>query len=80
MFWGLEWWAVRMATVGAAIGTIVVIVIGRALESLVHGVSVRDPIALAVGPALVVSVAALAAALPARRAAAVPATEALRQE
>ena len=43
-------------------------VAGPFLAHLLYGVSPRDPLAIAAGPALLIVVAALAVSLPARRA------------
>jgi ABC-type lipoprotein release transport system permease subunit len=51
----------------------------RVFSTLVYGVSVRDPIALAAGPVLVLLAAFAAAAIPATRAIRVSPVAALRE-
>ena len=52
----------------------------RLLEALVYGVSARDPLTYVVVPLVVVSVAVLAALIPARRAARVDPVSVLRMD
>ena len=68
----------RLATTGALAGAIVSLGTGGVLASLLYGVAPRDPATLAAVTIAVVAMAALAAWLPARRAAAVDPAEALR--
>jgi hypothetical protein len=53
---------------GALLGIALALAGARVFSSLVYGVSVRDPLSLAAGPALVLVAAFLAAAIPATRA------------
>jgi predicted permease len=70
----------KLASAGCAIGLVGAFYASRLLESLVFGVSALDPLVLALA-ALTVIMLALAAALPpARRAAAINLTDALRAE
>jgi putative ABC transport system permease protein len=72
--------AVWMTGVGLGAGLLLLLALGRTFEGLLFGVAATDP-GTAGGVALVLaSVASLAAWLPARRAARVPPTEALRAE
>jgi len=69
----------RPAFLGLGIGLAGSLVFGRALSSLVFGVSPNDPAILASVAALLATVALLACALPARRATHVEPTEALQE-
>lgn len=69
-----------MTAIGGVLGLAAAVVIGRAAQSLLFGLSAFDLAAFA-GAAVVISTVALAAGyLPARRAARIPPTEALRAE
>jgi ABC-type lipoprotein release transport system permease subunit len=57
-----------LAAIGVAIGCAGALVVGRALRSLLHGVSPHDPATLAVVCAFVAVASLLACYLPARRA------------
>jgi predicted permease len=72
--------ASRLAGVGIGAGVVIFIAIGRYLQSLVYGVSARDPIALIACAAVLGGLALLAAWIPARRAAVVDPAETLRAE
>ena len=54
--------------------------LSRFLESILFEVSARDPVTFAVVPIILLAVSALAAYLPARRAAGISPMEALRAE
>jgi putative ABC transport system permease protein len=60
---------IKAAILGAVLGLIVSIPVTRLIGGLLFGVTPGDPIAYALGPALLVSTALLASYLPARRAA-----------
>ena len=67
------WWRVQrdgiaLAAVGSLLGVVAAVAGARVFSSLAYGVSVRDPLSLAIGPALVLVAAFLAAAIPATRA------------
>jgi predicted permease len=67
------WWRVQrdglvLAGTGALLGITAAVAGGRLFSTLAYGVSVRDPLALAAGPALVLVAAFIAAAIPATRA------------
>jgi ABC-type antimicrobial peptide transport system permease subunit len=63
---------------GLAAGTAVALVLAPALSGLLFGVSPRDAISLAIGPAALAGAALLANVVPARRAARIDPTLALR--
>ncbi|HWA40114.1 MAG TPA: FtsX-like permease family protein, partial [Gemmatimonadales bacterium] len=71
---------VRIAVLGVVIGTAGGLLAGRALASLVYGVSPYDPLNLVFVALLLVLVAALASLLPALRASRVDPMVALRSE
>ena len=58
-----------IAVLGAAVGTLAVAWWGNLLTVFLHGLSARDPIALAAGPAVTAAVILLSSASPALRAA-----------
>ena len=72
--------AVRAAAVGALIGMALALALGRAVSSLLFGVKPADPASVLGAVAVLLAVAALAAYLPARRAAQIDPMEALRCE
>jgi putative ABC transport system permease protein len=74
------WSALRIAGAGVVLGLALAAMFARGLEGFLYGVSARDPLAFA-GVALVLLLAAaVAAALPARRASRIDPTEALRAD
>jgi ABC-type antimicrobial peptide transport system permease subunit len=72
--------ALKLAAIGAAAGLLAALAFARALESILYGVSTTDPTLYASVLAVILLAAAAAAYLPARRAAAVDPTEALRAD
>ncbi|MFL5581916.1 MAG: ADOP family duplicated permease [Gemmatimonadaceae bacterium] len=68
-----------LALAGLAAGAVLFVGLGRVLASLLYGIGARDPLTLTACAALLVATAALAAWLPARRAAAVDPAIALRE-
>jgi putative ABC transport system permease protein len=72
--------ALRLAAVGVAVGAAAAIPAARLLSGLLYGVDARDPATFAVAAGVLVAVAALAALLPARRAAAIQPLDALRPD
>jgi predicted permease len=70
----------RTVVVGIAIGGGAAVAGARLLRSLVYGVSTIDPVTFIVVPLVVAAVAALAAAIPARRASRVDPVTVLRME
>jgi ABC-type antimicrobial peptide transport system permease subunit len=65
---------------GMAIGLVAAIGFTQLMESLLFGVSPRDPVAFTVMPLVLAAAAMLASYLPARRASAVDPAESLRAE
>jgi putative ABC transport system permease protein len=70
----------RLVLAGVVIGGLSALVLGRILESQLHGVSATDPLAFTAAVGVLVAVAALACYLPARRATRVDPILALREE
>ena len=68
----------RLALAGVAIGVAGALWLSRLLESLLYAVAPRDPLSFATAGALLIAVAALASAVPARRATRVDPIVALR--
>ncbi len=71
---------VRVAGVGVAVGAIVALLGGRAVASLLYGVSPHDPVVLGLAVVVLLTVAIFASYLPARRASRVDPMVALRYE
>jgi predicted permease len=71
--------AVVLAAAGIAIGVSAAALLSRTLETLVYGVSTRDPLTFATAPAVLLAVALAAALAPALRAAAVDPIETLKR-
>lgn len=72
--------SLRNAGAGIVLGCALALVAGRLVQSLLVGVSVRDPMTLGAVAAVLLAVAACAAVVPARRAARTDPVEALRAE
>jgi ABC-type antimicrobial peptide transport system permease subunit len=72
--------AVIIAGAGVIVGTAAAFGLVRILEGLLYGVSMTDPVAFVAVPALLLGAAALAAYVPARRAARVDPLQALRAD
>jgi putative ABC transport system permease protein len=71
---------VRLAAIGAGVGIAIAIVASRVMESLLYDTPARDPV-VSVGVAvLLVAIAAVASAMPARRAMRVDPVKALKAE
>ncbi len=73
-------YALVLTGIGVAIGLGAALSLTRLMNSLLFGISPMDPLTYAVVPAVLMASAALASYLPARRAASVDPTEALRTE
>jgi ABC-type antimicrobial peptide transport system permease subunit len=70
----------RMALIGGVIGLAAAVAAGRVVETLLFGLSGRDPWVLAGAEAVLSAVMCLAGYLPARRASNIAPMEALRYE
>ncbi|HET8697758.1 MAG TPA: FtsX-like permease family protein, partial [Gammaproteobacteria bacterium] len=70
----------RLSALGAAVGLVAAVALGRVLSSLLFGVSPMDPVAYAGALGVTLAAAALASYVPARRAAAIDPMETLRAE
>jgi putative ABC transport system permease protein len=68
LWWSVQRDALLLAGSGAVIGAAAARASARVFTTLVYGVSVRDPLALGVGPTLVIVAGFMAAAIPATRA------------
>jgi predicted permease len=66
--------------IGAAVGLVLSLAVGKLLSSLLYGVPGFDPVVLSAAPALLAAVAFLACYIPARRAARLDPMVALRDE
>jgi predicted permease len=72
--------AVLLAAIGVAVAMPVTLALSRAMRSVVYGIKPHDPLTMIGAAVLMIVVAALAAWIPARRAAKVDPMEALRYE
>ncbi|UCG84990.1 MAG: ABC transporter permease, partial [Gemmatimonadota bacterium] len=70
----------RLAAVGMALGLCAAGILARVMRGLLYGVTSSDPITFATVPLLILTVAALAGFVPARRAARLDPAETLRAE
>jgi predicted permease len=71
---------IALAAVGAAVGLAVAAALTRAMKTLLFGVEAMDPSTYVAVALVLIAAAAIASYVPARRATAVPPTEALRSE
>jgi putative ABC transport system permease protein len=72
--------ALRPVAIGAAVGMAGALGAGKVLTSQLFGVSTTDPVTIAAVVAMLIGVAIVASAVPARRAATVDPTRALQSE
>jgi putative ABC transport system permease protein len=72
--------AVRLATIGLAIGVALALALSRTLTSLLYETTGTDPLTFAAVVGVLAAVAIVASYLPARRAARIPPVEALRYQ
>jgi predicted permease len=72
--------AILLATIGVAIAMPVTLVLSRTMRSIVYGIKPYDPLTMIGAAVLMITIAALAAWIPARRAAKIDPMEALRYE
>ena len=72
--------ALRATGIGALVGVLLAFALGRAVSSLLFGIKPADPASVVGAVVVLLAVAAAAAWLPARRAAAIDPMEALRYE
>ena len=56
--------SMTVVVVGAVLGVVGALVLGKSLASLLYGVSPRDPVTLAVAPAVMLAAAVIAVAVP----------------
>jgi ABC-type antimicrobial peptide transport system permease subunit len=70
----------RIVAAGVLVGALASLALGKLVASLLYGVSPRDPWVLAASASVLLAAAALACLIPARRAATVDTTVALRYE
>lgn len=71
---------IKLALAGLAIGAGLAVLVGRAMSSMLYGVSPLDPLAFVVVSSLLLAVSFVALAAPARRALRIDPIEALRDE
>jgi ABC-type antimicrobial peptide transport system permease subunit len=71
---------VRPVVVGVLFGLTGAALVTRFLQSLLYGVAATDPVTFVLVPTLILSAAAAASWLPARRAASIPPTRALQAD
>jgi predicted permease len=76
---GIVWQGVRVAAIGVGVGTLAALGLTSFMQTLVYGVSPRDPATLAAVGAGLLAVAAAASVVPALRAARVDPLAALRE-
>ena len=69
-----------MALIGAAIGLVAALALGRVAESVLFGLSGHDPLVLGAAAGVLAAVVLAGSWLPARRASRIAPTEALRYE
>jgi predicted permease len=72
--------SLKLVAIGLAIGLMLSLLAGRAVEAFIGDVSAADPVVLVAGPLVMLACATVASWLPARRAANVDPLTALREE
>lgn len=70
----------RLVAIGIVLGLAAVLLAGRFVQTVVYGLSPRDPLTIGIAVVLIAGVTALAGGVPARRASNVNPIEALRQQ
>jgi len=78
--WPIQREALTLAAIGVAVGLPIVLALARMTQSMIYGIEPHDPLTMIGAAVLMVAVAALAAWIPARRAAKIDPMEALRYE
>jgi predicted permease len=78
--WPIHREALTLAAIGVAIGLSVALALGRLIQAALYGIEPYDPITIIGTIVIMVTVASLAAWIPARRAAKIDPMEALRYE
>jgi predicted permease len=82
--WDVAWpilrGALTLAAIGVAIGLSISLALGRLMQAALYDIEPHDPIAIIGTTVIMVTVASLAACIPARRAAKIDPMEALRYE
>jgi ABC-type antimicrobial peptide transport system permease subunit len=78
--WPIMRQAVLLAVIGVVVAMPVTLALSLAMRSVVYGIKPHDPLTMIVAAVLMIAVAALAAWIPARRAAKIDPMEALRYE
>jgi hypothetical protein len=66
--------------VGAGVGVVAALALGRLVESQLFGINARDPLVMLIASGVIVAVTAVAAYVPARRATGIDPMSALRYE
>jgi ABC-type antimicrobial peptide transport system permease subunit len=80
MVWLVLGNALRLAVIGTATGIPLAVAVGRVSKTLLYRVTALDPITLAATVFLLIGIAALAAAVPGRRASLLDPSSALKSE
>jgi ABC-type antimicrobial peptide transport system permease subunit len=78
--WPILRQAMLLASFGVVVGMPIFLALSRAMRSVVYGIKPHDPVTMIGAAALMIAIAALAAWIPARRAAKTDPMEALRYE